>query len=407
MTAENRASIEMRFGDGVVFRAWDQVKLRDSFTDPLGSLEFAAQPPRNLWPLYDEHLQKGELVAVLVNGAPQGNHLIQTRDKRIGKNGVEWQIECQSVLCTAYEGGADPNYALSTKTDTTVTTAVNDILRPYFGAQTEVHANAEDDVVARMGKKLKGAATGIDVEALKHQDCQVHENETAYGVIDRIINRLGLIVRVDVAGRILLCRPLYDTPARYTVVQDFQMTRKGDRFLDDPPIEVHDTNSGQFSECVVRGQRADRGEQTQAAQPIGRVGADVALPDGVPFAKVPRALLEPGRHNYRSDVAPYKPKFYKDKKARDVERSRSLARMILGFKCKEAFYVSGTVDGWLSREGHVWTVNTMARVVVEADKIDEDMLLLERTLMMDRSGGQRTYLKFIPKGSLIIGELPS
>jgi hypothetical protein len=35
------------------------------------------------------------------------------------------------------------------------------------------------------------------------------------------------------------------------------------------------------------------------------------------------------------------------------------------------------------------------------------MWILERELMQDRSGGQRTRLKLIPKGALVLGEIPT
>jgi hypothetical protein len=35
------------------------------------------------------------------------------------------------------------------------------------------------------------------------------------------------------------------------------------------------------------------------------------------------------------------------------------------------------------------------------------MLILERVLTRDRDGGDRTRLRFIPKGALVLGDLPS
>jgi prophage tail gpP-like protein len=61
----------------------------------------------------------------------------------------------------------------------------------------------------------------------------------------------------------------------------------------------------------------------------------------------------------------------------------------------------------VSATGAVWSIDTIARVYCEAFDIDEDMWILQRELMQDRSGGQRTRLKLIPKGALVLGEIPT
>jgi hypothetical protein len=381
------------------------VSLRDTFTDPLGDASLTARPPRELIESYNARLVKGSLVSVIVNGAPQGVNLIQSVTRRIDRNGVSFDVECQSVLATPYEASANPDYAFSSKTDTPISAVVLDIMRP-FGFE-EVFINAEDDVPARMGKALKHTGGKLFVEALKHQDCQVQEGETAYGVVDRIVNRLGLILRVDVAGRLLLVRPRYDQDAAYTLVHDFLNTHRGDHMLDG--IEIRDTNKNQHSECVVRGVAKDSGDQTQTSQPIARVGKSGFRPTTAPYGKVPLTTLEDGRHTYSSDdsIAPYKPKFFKDKKIRDKARAQSLAKLILGMKAKDAFTVKCEVAGFVSREGRVWSIDTVARVVIGSIGLDENMWILSRELKADRQRGQITSLELIPLNSLQLGDVPT
>jgi prophage tail gpP-like protein len=54
----------------------------------------------------------------------------------------------------------------------------------------------------------------------------------------------------------------------------------------------------------------------------------------------------------------------------------------------------------------VWQVDTVANVVCEAFGINEPMYVLERELSQDRNSGQRTRLKLIPLGALVLGEIP-
>lgn len=405
MSERNRASVSMHFSDGEIFRAWESLSLRESFTDPLGSMTFTARPPRALIQKYNEKLIKGSLVSVLVNEAPQGVHLIQTVDKRIDREGVTFDVECQSVLATPYEASANPEFAFSSKTDVPISSVVLDVMAP-FGFDT-VFVNAEDDVPARMGKAISSSDKKLLIESLKHQDCQTQEGETAYGLVDRVVNRLGLILRVDVAGNLLLCRPRYNQPAAYTLVANFLNANKGDRMLDG--VRVRDTNSGQFSECVVRGESKDSGSQTQTSQPAARVGLNTFRPATAPYGKIALTPLDDGKHAYRSEesVAPYKPKFFKERKTRDKARAQSLAKLILGMKAKDAFTVSCEVDGFLSREGRVWSIDTVARVIIAQIGLDENMWVLSRELHQDRQRGQTSRLELIPLNSLIIGDIPS
>jgi prophage tail gpP-like protein len=97
---------------------------------------------------------------------------------------------------------------------------------------------------------------------------------------------------------------------------------------------------------------------------------------------------------------------YKDKSSRDVDQCRNAAIFELGMRAKDAYTVEGQVMGWISATGRIWTVDTVARVIVEPEGLDDPMYLVERTLHMSADGGQHTSLKFIPLNSLVLGENP-
>jgi prophage tail gpP-like protein len=410
MGAKNRGTVSMRFSDGTVFQAWDEVSLRDTYVDPLGDLSFVAKPLRRDLKTYREHLRKGELVAVLINDAPQGVQLIQTVDTTVDREGgVTFNVSCNTPLITAVEGSANPDYAFSSKSATFLTSIIGDLLRPYgFG---EVYAEAEDDVNVRAGGKSVKGKTKVNRSTLKAKDLQVHEGEAAYGVATRLCNDAGVCLRCDVEGRLILGHPRYDQPVSNTVVQDFDGRTKGDRMLH---VDVHDTNDGQFSECVVRGASHDDNDQTYAARPQARYvvasskTATDAFPVKVPFNKVTATTFPDARHTYRSaaTVAPYKPRILRDKMGGDASKCLGVAKLVIGMRASKAFVVTCEVDGWISQTGRVWTVDTVGRVVIEAIELDAEMWLLERTLMMSRSGAQKTRLRWIPKDSLQLGNIP-
>lgn len=384
--------VSMQFDADFVIDSWESFTLRDAFTDPLGDFSFVARPPRAKVDAYRERLRKGELVTVFADEANQGTMLITTVDTTIGRDGVTFQVSCKTPLVTPYEGSVDPRLSLSTKVDVPVTDAVLSALRPY--GFTTIIGDSAASVDAITGRPIGQRRAPIVVDALKHGDAKAQESETAYAFCARIFSRLGVALRCAVDGTLLITAPDYDQEPAYTLVQSFTGgAPRGDVMLSDPPIVVHDSNDGQFATCTVRGTQPDRDGQARTAEPKTEVRASSVLPS---------------RSAYRSPiVAPHKPKFIKDKNARDTARSQSVAKLALGLRAVDAFSVSCSVDGFRSATGRVWAVDTIAHVFIEAAGIDEPMWISERMLEQTRGGGQRTSLKLIPKGALVLGDLPS
>ncbi len=390
MSEPNRAKVVMHFGDGSTIDSWNTLSMRDTFTDPLGELTFEAIPPRAQWFDYRKRLAKGELVTVLVNDVNQGGFLIQTVDRTISKqHGAAIKVVCHTPLITPYQGDVDPDISFKSATDVPVTEAVLKALFPY-GFEL-IQADASANVNAISGVPIHGNRKKISVDALKHADCKAHEGETAYAFCARIFTRLGVCLRCAADGTLLLSAPNYDQEPAATVIQTFSGGgRPGNYFVGD--VHVHDSNDGQFSECTVRGARGDSAGQTSTARPV---------------ARVTEAELHPNRPSYTSHAAAYKPKIFRDKSSRDVARSLSVAKFELGLRAATAYAISGEVDGWIATTGRLWTVDTTVHTVVDAEELDESMWLLERTLHQDSGGGQKTALKLLPKGALLLGDAPS
>lgn len=380
----------MNFGDGSRIDSWLSFTLRDSYTDPLGSLDFYTAPPRSRIAEYRSLLSKGELVTVFANDVNQGTFLITSVRQVISKeDGCIFQISCKSPLVTAQEGSADPKFSFSSQADAPLGEIILKALLPYGFDQ--LRADASANVSALTGKPLRGGASGtIRQEALKTNEAQVQENEKAYQFCARLLSRRGVALRMTVDGTLLLTTPNYTQDVAYTVVQDFDGATRGDRFIG--TVEVTSTNDEQYSECRVRGLAVDRRGRTQTATPEAIVtSADLGL----------------SRPPYNGGTgATYKRLEILDKQARDVEQCRSVAKLALGYRARNAFVVTGEVDGFVSSTGRIWQVDTLVHVVIEAAGIDEDMYVLERVFEQDASGGQKTRLTLIPKGSLVLGEVP-
>jgi prophage tail gpP-like protein len=386
---QNRAAVSMSFGDGTKITAWTSFSLRESFEDPLNELHFECAPPAELRKEYRQKTQKGEIVNIAINGIDQGVYVIIKRKTSVNKaGGTTYSIDCQTPLCTPYEASVDPHLSMQAPTDVPLSETFLKVLDP-FGFDT-IAADHAASVFTKSGRPMVGQTQEINVKALTAKEAGGQDNETAYAFCARHALRLGVCLRSTPGGEVIVQQPHYGQPTSYTVVQSYDGSGPGgDRLTN---VEIEDTNEDQFSECIVRGQSHDKPGTTQASRPkasatsasLGIKRAPYRTPDGAPHA--------------------YKPKIVKDKNARDSVHAAHVAKAVLGTRAAKAYRVSGDVDGLISTTGRVWTVDTMCWVHVEADEISEPMYLLERTLMQDKSGGQRAHLVFIQENALQIGD---
>jgi prophage tail gpP-like protein len=394
------ARVQLAFSDGTTFDEWQSVSLQDSFTDtsPPWTVTSSLTRSGGLLKAYRQTLRKGELVAVRVNDIPQFVGLIQTVDKSISDDGIVFTVNGGTPLLTPHAGAAvedplDYSKELSFKSenaDVAVVDILKRIFRPYFGADPVIIGDDGQHIDLTSGKKRTKKSKKLTIENLKQREAIAHPGETAYGLASRLLTKLGACLKLRWDGTLIITRPDYEQEISYTVGQSTQENFPGDRFFG--TVNVHDTNEGQFSECIVRGQADDNSEVTTASRPIGVVLSSAINADRPPYRAAP--------------FAAYKPQIIKDKSSRDKARSESTAKLALGLAARSAFTVSGVVNGWVSTTGRIWTVGTLARVVVEMDEIDETMFLLSRTLIQDPNGGQFAQLTFIPLGYLVLGDLP-
>lgn len=385
-----RDQLTLHCADGTVISAWQSFILKDDYTDPLGSMEFVAAPPRERITEYASRLAKGEKVTVKINNVPQATVLIESAHIRIGPtSGTVFTLRCKSLLAPMFAGSVSPpDYSFRSKSDTPISNVVLAIAKPYGFDTLNVDERANRDTIT--GRSISGQGEKLPLDALKYHETQAHEGETAYAMIARLVTRLGVCLRCTWDGKLMLSRPNYDQAPSYTVVQAFRPGVAGDYFIGD--IEIEDTNEGQYSAASVRGQAPDKHHSARAARPTATVTAD--------------QLGNGDFHTYRSTAAPFRPKLILDKNARDRERCQSVAKLALGLPARKAFTIVGDVAGFSATTGAIWNVDTVVTVQIDALKIKSAMWIIEREFRQDRKGGQTTRLTIIPKGFLLLGEVP-
>lgn len=392
MGNKNRARVTLHFQDGEPISAWESFKIRQRFTSAIDSFQFTvSNVPRTKRSSYLSRLSKGEIVSLEIDGKRQATAVIVSRRGKIGP-GWTLEIDARGLLHAANEASVDPYYVQSLKADAPLRDVVFDVLEP-FGFD-EVTVDSTVDVQAISGKSLSGRAPPVPLDDLKLKDVKSQHGQSAYAFLASLFTRFGAALRTDRLGRLLLTVPDYDQSATYTVSQDHVLYAGDDLMLQ--PIEWEESNEGQFSFYVAEGKASNNAGATSASKPIGGVVVPGLEPTSGPYADVTLEPLRPGRHLYSSTAQPYKPRFWHDKKSRDKERCLSFARCMQAARGESGFSVRHAVDGFISRTGAIWTIDTVGRVVVADAEIDENMWLFETTKIQDRSGGQRTELVWIP-----------
>lgn len=381
-----RSTVSLSFSDGTKFSGFTSWSLRETFSDPLGWMEFTVEPPASKVAEYRERLRKGQLVGCQVDGKPQAAMMIQTTNWSVDNDGTKGTISSVTPLKQLYEASVSPKVSKSLAADAPVIDLVNEVTA-LFGLGAAVADADIGSIRAKSGKSPGG--TAIDVDALKYTEAKAQDNETAYAFLARIVTRLGVMIRMHpVDGTVYLTAPHYTGSPLYTVVQSRSGSGpNGDGFF---RVSENDTNEGQFSACTAAGARVDAVGAVRAGRPFGLTASSEL------GARAP----------YQADPAlAYKPKFVRDTSCRDAARAKRVSKLVLGLAAEKAYEVRGTVQGLVSRDGTPWTVDTLGRVYVEALGIDDTMWLSERIMTYSATGGQTTELVWLPKGAFTLGDL--
>jgi prophage tail gpP-like protein len=431
------------------FSQWESFEIVETFLDPLGSFKLVASPAANRFKEYFDKLSKGSIIEVWVSSTLQFTGVIMDQRTQISRKGATISITAQSMLAAAYEASMSPRVNLSSKGGVSAIDLIAKVMGPFFEPIFDpgIVNNSGLNLEVKSGRAISGLPAPIPVKPLKQTDLKAQQGETVYGFCSRILSRLGLILKTDATGRLMLDRPIYETPSLYTLVQSEVLSAAGNYMLDG--IQISDTNKGQFSEVVVGGQapvskKDEKGKKatartdengkvrltktsgTRANKPLFRVSTyskynpyDIKFfkkyePDVLPYRNVPSAPLSEqkvgyptsDRYLYKSDVQFFKPKYKDVKTCHSKKQCRTYAGLMFGLRNAGGFTVKCSVDGFMSTTGYLWTPNTVVTLMIDHLGINEDMWVFGRTFKSSRSIGQVTDLTLMPLGSLILGDIP-
>jgi prophage tail gpP-like protein len=404
------AEVRLQFANGEKILYTKAFRLDQQFTDPLESLSFTCSPPEKDRERYSRFLNVGEQVVLKIDGMPQATMLIVSRTRSSDGGPAEIEVDARSMLVTAYEGSVDYTINKSIEADKPVSEVILEVMGHY--GFTEIDVDPDTDVRVRSGQPLPGRQPiGIELEKLKERDLEASPGESAYQFCSRVFSRLGVVLRTNAEGKLLLSRPNYNQDPVVTLIEGRFRVPGAIRCL--PSVSIRESNEGLFSEVVALGRKLDDVNATLAGKPIGRVvWAGGAAPAGTPFSDVKTKLIDFEGNGlplwaYRSPLAPYKSKIILAKKCRDQERAERFAEYTFGLRNVGGYMVECEVRGFKSPGGHIWCYDQIVRFRCSTWDIDEQMWVLGRTFSGDDKGGYKTKFKLIPKGALQLGDMPN
>jgi hypothetical protein len=426
MAEKNRGGIAVdfpRFPAEPFVREWEHVSIRERFDDALGSYSVTFKPVREKLRHYQQRLQKGELVRFYVDGRVYATPMVETVTTTIDRDGgVKLNADCKSVLAAATEASANPTIYRKQKADVPIIDLVLEVLAPF--GFSEIAADAAANAMALTGKPRSSKAAAITAEPLKAKDAQVQDNETAYGYCARLFSRLGVALRVNRKGRLMLAAPDYEQRSIYTITE---WLGGGDRA---ESLSLVESNAGQFSKIVVLGKGNEKRGKKQTAQPRGALrqerltgrfdeqtsqeasaqAAWDALSANEPYADVPTETFVADQPLYTSALQPFKPLYFVDKRSRDNDRCASFCKLVHTKNAPKAFELTAVVDGLVAATGATWAVDTICTVKspeLGLIRAGQSMDLWVNEVQLDASrNGSKSTVKMIPKGSLVIGNIP-
>ena len=384
----SRAKVEMRFGDGSKLSHWIKLEHTEQFSNPVDELTFVCAPPRDQVDEYRKKLETNQIVSFKVNEHNQASCYV-SRVEQVSDpdQGTIFSVTAKNPINLLYESTVP--YETEVKAlsaDKPIRDLVQSICEPF--KLGEVYADKDIEVIrSKTGKPSK--ATETPAKNVKYKNAVPQPNETCYQFLNRILSRLGLILRWY--GRPYITRPHYEQDWLYAFKQGPDGPPGWETFEGAVRVTKDSANQYSFVECT--GVSDDAKSATSSDRPIFKAYSAAISGSRPPFKA--------------SDAISHKPCFYRDTSCQTKQQAKGVALLVMGERAEQAFGVEGTIADLVSVDGVPFTVDTIGHLYLPLFGIDEEMWLAQRTMSVDADGGVMTRLRFIPKGYYTIGELPS
>ncbi len=308
----------------------------------------------------EAQIKAGHQCELQINGTLEMTGIIDKVTRKIGKNGVSLAVEGRDLMGLLIDSFCAPKDWIdlqNIKLKALAERLLMDI--PFIELK---NIDYQENVVGKLKSKKKSSSGGGFLSALDGEQKIAHIDAgmTIFEVLRNYSLSRGMLFYCEPSGRFVFGRPLAKGEPSFSLT--LRKSGRGNNVIES---ETVNDISRRYSKVLVVGQQ--QGNNETAADQINISGSHED--STYPFQK-----LYVTRHNDDS-VSP-----------------NMRARMIMEKQRREGAQLTYTV-GRHQQNGINWSVNSICRVVDEAQNIEGDYLIYGRTFEMNKQTGPITRLR--------------
>lgn len=404
---------------GRQIKRWRSYEYNSDFLTPTDGWSFQLADDETGDKFLTEELQVGLRVTTKVNGVVQGDGYIDEID--IGSNrtgGTEITVSGRDLLGITIDANVPAGTTIVEKQ------TLEDVMRTVFGpfGFSEFRTdNAENRAViagltnqkARSSRKgvpapkpstgkrrsKKGSLRDYPLKQIK-----AFPGEGAFAFAARIAQLQGLWIWLSHDGALIVSEPDYDQSPSASI------TRKRSPASDANNVitgGVRRSVAEQPSALICTG-RGGGGEHARAGMTVlalnnavGPTDEAVALIEKYKKQRATIVGFNDGTYPFPRYLGKGRAIYLHDDSATTPEELERFARRELALRQRKAFEAHYTVEGHVSGEGTIWSVDTMVQVEDDIANIHEPLYVLSRTFRKSRTGGTTTDLHLIRPHTMV------
>lgn len=392
---------------GLQISKWISYSANSHFTTPTDGFEFllsADDTPANV----RDALRAGARSRISVNGQPQAEGYVDRVTTQASRSaGTQIRVEGSDALAQVVRSGIDPRTRFAD--NMTLLDVLIRVFEPFGYTIDDFLVDNDTNRNIRTGAILGPKTTlhhskkkGTTVKPLKsyvlHQT-KPYPGEGAFAFASRLAQRFGLWIWLSAVGGIVIVgKPTFDQPARYTIVNG---EGTASTVLDG---SAREDSSNQPSIIVATGFSysgdADRSalkvvllNELVASDADGTLQSALDIVSANKDAKVVpvRGVFSINALRRHPSVQPI---YLHDQESQTLEQLENYARRELAMRQKDSLHVHYVVEGH-ENNGVIWCVDTIVDVQDDLLGIHEPLWVLSRTFEKSRDSGTRTILELI------------
>ena len=392
-------SVTLKLVDvGGDLKTFTEYSYNENFLTPTDGFSFTIADDGNEFDSWVvDQIKIGSEVALYVNDKIQASGYVDAFEIRNSRSGgTVVTIEGRDKLSTAVDGHIDPR--IKFKESDTLLQILERVFGEFgFSVFTETN-EANRNIITGAVRGLKASKKGRELKSFRAAQLKPFPQEGAFAFASRISQRFGLWIWLASDGKtVVVSKPDFDQEPRYRLQRKRGAASSQNNILEggarydgtDQPTILYafsQGGGGEFEKAKLRfGQR----------NPVCTAPNVEDIIKRYPDVPVKGAVGSFAFNNKRA-----RPLFLQDDESKTQEQLEYFAQREMSLHARKALVCHYEVAGHTCN-GQPWCVDTIVDVDDDIARVDGTMWIQSRAFSKSRSGGTKTSLELIRRGSLI------